>query len=378
MSIRQRKSKKTQSGVTYQVYFNYVEASTGLHKQYSKSGFITYEDASLFEKRKKMELSSTQNYIKKYKVTINDVFQEWLELEASYHYQENTIIDYKNRYYKHIENRLGNTLIMELDFKKLQSYFNENEDIGLATNYKIKDVLSVILNFAIKCQYIEHNPIRLVHITGKNQSRASAYPIYKDEDFEQIISALSNPNSDKRQAYVIAMYIGKYTGLRISEVFALDKSDFDFKKAFIYVSKKMVYADKKREDIFVSNRMKTKSSQGTLPFHKHLQMIMLDWFSIHPHEHVISDKHGKYLNPKQLEYTLWKISKDLGIHFHFHMLRHTLATRLVNSGAELKAVQELLRHANITTTMNIYTHTNELNKSQALYKAFPLNEDDQH
>ena len=60
------------------------------------------------------------------------------------------------------------------------------------------------------------------------------------------------------------------------------------------------------------------------------------------------------------------------------MLRHTLATRLVNSGAELKAVQELLRHANIMTTMNIYTHTNELNKSQALYKAFPLNEDDQH
>ncbi len=54
------------------------------------------------------------------------------------------------------------------------------------------------------------------------------------------------------------------------------------------------------------------------------------------------------------------------------MLRHTLATRLVSNGAELKAVQELLRHANITTTMNIYTHVNEVNKRKALYKAFPL------
>lgn len=246
MSIRQRKSKKSPSGVTYQVYFNYVESGTGLHKQYSKSGFLTYEDASLFEKRKKMELSSTQNYIKKYKVTVDDVFHEWLELEATYHYQENTIIDYKNRYHKHIEQRLGKNIVLELDFKKLQTYFNENEEIGLATNYKIKDVLSVILNFAIKCQYIEHNPIRLVHISGKNQSQSSGYLVYRDDDFEKIIGALSHPGSDIRQAYVIAMYIGKYTGLRISEVFALDKSDFDFNKEFIYVSKKMVYAKKER------------------------------------------------------------------------------------------------------------------------------------
>lgn len=119
-------------------------------------------------------------------------------------------------------------------------------------------------------------------------------------------------------------------------------------------------------------KMKTKTSKAILPFHKRLQEILLKWFQYHPHKHVISDQHGKYLNPKQLEYTLWKISNDLDIHFHFHMLRHTLATRLVSNGAELKAAQELLRHANITTTMNIYTHVNEVNKRKALYKAFPI------
>ena len=80
------------------------------------------------------------------------------------------------------------------------------------------------------------------------------------------------------------------------------------------------------------------------------------------------------MNPKQLEYTLWCISNKLQIHFHFHMLRHTIATKLVNNGADMKATQEILRHANITTTMNIYTHVNDNNKSDALYKAFPVKE----
>ena len=66
-----------------------------------------------------------------------------------------------------------------------------------------------------------------------------------------------------------------------------------------------------------------------------------------------------------------KISNELNIHFHYHMLRHTLATKLINNGADLKSTQEIMRHANISTTMNIYTHVNEKKKLKALYKAFP-------
>ena len=68
--------------------------------------------------------------------------------------------------------------------------------------------------------------------------------------------------------------------------------------------------------------MKSKTSKGILPFHKDLKTIMSEWFDIHPQKHVISDEDGSYINPKQLEYTLWKISKQLGIHFNYHMLRH--------------------------------------------------------
>lgn len=371
MSIRQRKSKKSKTGFTYQVYFNYKDTLSGENKKFSKSGFLSYEDAKLYERKKRIELDSTQNYIKKYKITLHQVFEEWLELEAKYYYQDNTIIDYDNRYQKHIKNQLGDVLIYEINYKVFQTFFNQNSHIGINTNYKLKDILNVIINFAIKCNYIDQNPLRLVHVTGKNKSRTKNTLVYQDKDFFNIIDELRKKPSDKRNAYIIALYIGRYTGLRISEVFALDKNDFDFENKIIHITKKMIYANKTRQELIISSKMKSKASKAILPFHQDLQEVLLNWFKTHPHKHVISDKHGKYLNPKQLEYTLWKISKKLNIHFHFHMLRHTLATRLINSGAELKATQEILRHSNITTTMNIYTHINESNKRDALYKAFP-------
>ena len=142
-------------------------------------------------------MSSTQRYIKKYKITVDQVFHEWLELEAIFHYQDNTIIDYKNRYYKHIQNRLGNILIIDIDYKVFQSYFNDNSHIGLSTNYKLKDILNVIMNFAIKCNYIEHNPLRLVHIIGKNNNKSKDNLVYKDSDFHKIINELLKKPSEK-------------------------------------------------------------------------------------------------------------------------------------------------------------------------------------
>ena len=68
MSIRKRPSKKSISGYTYQVYFNYLDPYTKERKSFSKSGFKTYEDALLFENKIKNELSSNHRYIKEYKV----------------------------------------------------------------------------------------------------------------------------------------------------------------------------------------------------------------------------------------------------------------------------------------------------------------------
>lgn len=256
MSIRKRQSKKY--GITYQVYFNYVDIYTNQKKQFSKSGFIDYEDAVLFEKKKKLELNYEMNFIKKYKITVDEVFHEWLELKADYKYQENTIIDYRKRYYLHIQPKLEDIIIHELDYKKLQYYFNGYKERGLTTNHKLKEIISVIINFAIKCNYITSNPLKYVYITGISNKR-NHNQVFSDDDFITIVKELLKKPSDKRHAYIVALYIGKYTGLRISEVFALDKHDFDFKNEVIYIDKKMIYADKRRNELTITHKNEKQS-----------------------------------------------------------------------------------------------------------------------
>ncbi len=195
-----------------------------------------------------------------------------------------------------------------------------------------------------------------------------------DDHFDLIIGSLLQKPSYKRYGYVVALYIGKYTGMRISEVFALHKDDIDFENKQILIARKLVYAEKKRHEIYASDTLKTQTSRSIFPLHQELAVILQSWFEFHPHQRIISDKNGVYLNPKQLEHTLWQISKEHHIHFHFHMLRHTLASNLVNNGVNVKIAQELLRHANISTTMNIYTHINQEQKTEALYTAFPIPE----
>lgn len=371
MSIRKRDCKKSALGYTYQVSFSYTDYRTQEKKTHTKSGFQCYEDAKLYEETKRNELSYQHQYLKKYKITLNQLFDEWMEVEAKYLFQDNTIIDYRNRYHKHIQYKIGNYLVKDLDYKVFQQYFNDNSSIGLSTNYKLKKILNGLMNFALKCGYCTMNPIPLVFVSGVDNSRASYNKVYSDDDFEKVIQHLLAKKTHLYYVYALALYIGKYTGLRVSETFALTQDDFNFENQTIYISKKLVYANLKKDELYVQKQMKSKASKSYIPFHKDLQEIIKKWMKYHPNDYVISDTKGNLLNPKQLEYALWKISKETNIHFHYHMLRHTLATRLVNNGADLKSTQEIMRHANISTTMNIYTHVNDDNKLKALYVAFP-------
>ena len=256
----------------------------------------------------------------------------------------------------------------------LQRYFNSLDDLGITTNYKLKEIINVLLNFSIKCGYIQSNPLKYIHIVGKDNKRYQDKQVISNHEFKLVIDEILETKTYIHYSFVIALYIGRYTGLRISETFALERDDFDFDNHLLNVNKKMVYANKRNDELYVTHTMKTKSSQSILPLHHDLEIIIKKWFEYHKYQYVITNNKGKFISPKQLEYCLWNISKKHNISIHYHMLRHTLASNLIINGANVKATQEILRHANIKTTMNIYTHSNlELN-ARELNLAFKRHE----
>lgn len=138
----------------------------------------------------------------------------------------------------------------------------------------------------------------------------------------------------------------------------------------IFVHRKLNYKGKKKKDIEAVEQMKSKSSKAVIPLPTILKQELIVWFRMNPYENVIYDEDGNFLDPDCTGNKLRTISNKLGIPFHFHLLRHTYTTSLVNAHVDVKVAQELLRHANFNTTMSIYAHMDDQKKQSIVNQVF--------
>lgn len=277
----------------------------------------------------------------------------------------------KKNYEAHVKNKLGQLLINKIDYALLQKYFNSRADSSIGVNKNVKKVINCAMNYAIKANYITINPISLVDISGIDKTKDKD-KILLNTEIDTIIEELNKTNDFTYQAYAIAIQIGRYTGLRISEVFALEKSDIDFENDTIDVNKKLIYQNLKKDQLYYTNQMKSKSSKAVIPLANILKNILVPWFNKNPYDKAVCDIEGNYIHPSCFNLQVKKICMRFNIYFHFHMLRHTFATTLATNNVDIKTTQELMRHSNFNTTMNIYTHINDTVKKKAINDVFNI------
>lgn len=365
MSIIKVPSKKAKKGYTYKVTFKYKE--NDITRTYSKSGFIVKKDAQEHESMVKAQINQ-DGYLKKVcNDSLNKVFNDWLKVDSGL-YALNTINLYKRIYNKYIYSTIGKEKIISLKYKDIQAFINES-NVSYDNCVAIKKVLNNVFKYAIKNEYIETNPIAYIEIT-KIKEKKEINNYLSLEEYNMIIEKL-NHGSFYARALSIAISIGYHTGLRISEIFALNKSDIDFINDTITVNKQLLEREGKNKDLKIKTKLKTSSSNSVLPLVPTLKEILIEWFDINPYEKVVCNEDGYYLNPVSAQARVKKIASDLGIQgFHFHMLRHTLITNLYKSGVDVKTTQELARHSNINTTLNVYTHLEENSKKDTLNNVF--------
>ena len=366
MAIRKRESKKAKGGYVYEAYFYHVK--DGIRKRISKSGFKTKKEAQEYIALKQAELHETGNIAKECKKTFEDVYYEFLELGCD-KYQHNTIYNTKNVFNTYIIRDLGKYPVTHLNYVILQKYFNLLSVDGLERNKCIRKAIKRVLDFAIKMGYIQTNPINLVTVKGTiHESHENK--VISISDFNRIIEALNKRKEYKYKVYSIALQIGLYTGLRISEVLALEKEDIDFEQNLIFVNKKLNYQGLKKTEFYTSKDMKSKTSNAYIPLANKLKDILIEWFQQNTNNRVICDKDGYYINPNIFGMDMKEIYKDLGINLHFHLLRHSFCSMLVTNNINIKTAQELMRHSNINTTLSLYTHINNEIKKNAVNEIF--------
>ena len=163
--------------------------------------------------------------------------------------------------------------------------------------------------------------------------------------------------------------------MRIGEVCALQWKDIDLEERVIRVNKSIqrIYTEedtmgKMKTELLISTP-KTKSSQREIPIVQPLSTMMKDFAKICRPDYFVCSGTTTPIEPRTYRSYYMKKIEEIGLpRLKFHGLRHTFATQLIASKADVKTVSAILGHSDITTTLNTYVHPSRDDKRNALSK----------
>lgn len=304
------------------------------------------------------------------KILYKDWIYDWL-LDKKNYIKESTYANYSNAIFNHIIPKLGNYKLNALSNKLIQDYLLElsrngkkNNSGGLSVK-TIKDITIIIkgsIRKAINEGLMDH--IELSFNYPKDESNEKIYVLTKNEQKKITDYCINNINSRN-----IGILISLYSGLRIGELCALKWEDIDFKKSLIVITKTVqrIYIKDKLESkskIIITNP-KTKNANREIPINKDFLEI-LKQIKTSNQDYVISGN-DKLIEPRTYRKYFDKVLKDIKInHINFHALRHTFATNCISLGIDYKTVSELIGHANVNITLNLYVHPRMSQKKKCI------------
>ena len=290
------------------------------------------------------------------------VTEEWLK------YKKNTVK--KSTYYNYSYS-VAKYLYPSFAGKnitKIKNYNNFIEELSDTLSPKtVRDIvtkLKEIINFYEE----EHN-------TKINVKKMSLPKINKKE-----IQILSNKEKQKLEKYCIeqnslkslGILICLNTGLRVGEVCALRWENIDFETRRIHVEKTIerIYSKEENKTIVIIDTPKSITSVRTIPINSKLYNILKQIRGKSKKtDFVLAGSSEHYVEPRNYQYHFKEILKRSKVKkYKFHTLRHTFATNCIEAGMDIKSLSEILGHADVSITLNIYVHSSDKIKRKYLEK----------
>jgi len=257
---------------------------------------------------------------------------------------------------KWIDSRWGEYKLMDLRAVEVESWL-KSLNLAQGTRSKLRNVMSLLFNHGRRHELCDRNRIQWVRQSAKR--RATPDILTRDE----VQRLLANLRFRERTLVLLAVT----TGLRRSELFALKWKDVDFQTKQISVTRSIVQN--------VIGICKTESSQKPVPAHDDLIEALREWRCQTPYQSSESWVFASPMNEGRWPYLAQQImrrhilpaARKLGItkRMGWHTFRHTYSTLLRSTGAELKIMQELLRHSTIRVTLDTYTQAVTTEKRNA-------------
>jgi integrase/recombinase XerC len=278
-----------------------------------------------------------------------DEFMVYLKVEKNA--SEKTMESYQNDLFQLIsflveelatnDNNITPDMVTHLQIRKYLSTLQKKQ-LARASIARKLATYRTFFKFLCREEIIEYNPIKAI-ATPKLEKRLPNF-LYQDE----MNKLLEAPDKDTpfglRDRAILETFYS--SGLRISELVTIDVSQLDFSLGYLRVMGKGS-----------KERIVPLGSYAIKAINTYLETGRPKLITDPQEQAVFLNKHGKRLTPRGIRYMLDKYVEEISLAHHIspHTLRHTFATHLLENGADLRAVQELLGHVSMSTTQ-IYTH----------------------
>jgi len=225
---------------------------------------------------------------------------------------------------------------------------------------KIRNIMSALYSHAIRWEWADKNPITSVRQSAKRQK---APDVLTPEEIVALLSELPNPLRT-------IIELDAFTGLRRGELIGLRWDDVDFEQLLLHVRRSVV--------AMVEGAPKTEASQKDVPLDAQTAESLFVWRRTSPYpgpgDWVFASPAKKGKQP-YWPGTLWRYygkpalkRAEITKHVTYHTFRHTFGTLLNANGENPKVVQELLRHASLKVTTDVYMQAVSPQKREAQSK----------
>lgn len=405
MSVKRRKDSKNRilkegeyerSNKTYE--FKWTDKIGKRHSIYAKT----------LEELREKEIDILRDNLNGIKVngknlTVNDFYKKWESLKRGL--KNNTFQNYKYMYNQFAKDQIGNIKVCELKRTDVRSFYNMLLDVRhlkLRTIECLHTVIHQILELAVEDDCIRYNPSdnalkELKRTHNKDVEKRKAFTKDEQKIFENYLKK-EGLNHRWYPVFIVMLW----TGLRVGELTGLTWNDIDFENNTITVSRTLVYYDKggKGKCGYAIHTPKTNAGNRVVPMIEKVRLALLEEQAYQKElgikcvanidgytDFVFINRYGTTHNQATLNKALRRIIRDCNYEImdkgnansiilpnvSNHSLRHTFTTRMLEAGINVKVMQEVLRHADAQTTMNIYAEAKqdftkeELNKFEKYF-----------
>lgn len=370
---------------------------------FEKRRYIYSKDLQKLRERETQLMKDQMDGLDRYTAgmaTLNDVFERYLS--TKYDLRKSTYSNYKYMYQRFVQDGFGKRKIAEIKYSDVRffyCYLLTERKLQANTVDTIQTVLHPTFQMAVRDGIIRINPTdgvlaELTKKMGKNKGVRHALTLEQQRVFLDYM--------DKNPIYnhwkpLFTVLLG--TGCRIGEAIGLRWEDLDYEKRLIHINHSLTYyareGQKTRKSEFAVSLPKTNAGIRTIPMMDAVYHAFLEEYEYQKENgfnsatidgmtgFIFCNRFGNVHNPQTINRTIRRIAESYNAeelihakkekrqpvilpHFSCHHLRHTFCTRFCEKETNIKVIQEVMGHANIETTMDIYAEATEQKKIEAI------------